>query len=101
MRMLLHVKFPNEPFNSYVKEGTAGAKIQKILAELKPEATYFTETDGRRGGIMIVDLPDASKIPAIAEPWFLAFNATYELRIAMTPEDLGKSGIDGIGRKWS
>jgi len=101
MRMLLHVKFPNEPFNSYVKEGTAGAKIQKILAELKPEATYFTETDGRRGGIMIVDVPDPSKIPAIAEPWFLAFNATCELRIAMTPEDLGKSGIDAIGKKWS
>jgi hypothetical protein len=49
---------------------------------------------------MIVDVPDASKIPAIAEPWFLAFNATCELRIAMTPEDLGKSGMDGIGKKW-
>ena len=101
MRMLLHVKFPNEPFNSYVKEGTAGGKIQKILAELKPEATYFTETDGRRGGIMILDVPDPSRIPAIAEPWFLAFNATCELRIAMTPEDLGKSGMDTIGKKWS
>jgi hypothetical protein len=47
MRMLLHVKFPNEPFNSYVKEGTAGAKIQKILAELKPEA----KRTGAAGGL--------------------------------------------------
>jgi hypothetical protein len=101
MRMLLHVKFPNEPFNNFVREGTAGAKIRRILEELKPEATYFTETDGRRGAMMIVDVPDASKIPLLAEPWFLAFNATCELRIAMTPEDLGKSGIDAIGKKWS
>ena len=101
MRMILLVKFPNEPFNNFVREGTAGAKIRRILEELKPEASYFTETDGRRGAMMIVDVPDASKIPLLAEPWFLAFNATCELRIAMTPEDLGKSGIDAIGKKWS
>src|SRR5271154_6378386 len=101
MKMLLHVKFPNEQFSSFVKDGTVGTKIRRILEELKPEGAYFTETDGHRGAIMIVDVPDASKIPALAEPWFLAFNATCELRIAMTPEDLGKSGIDAIGKKWS
>jgi hypothetical protein len=53
MRMLLHVKFPHEPFNAAVKDGTAGKKIRRILDELKPEAVYFGEFQGRRGGIMI------------------------------------------------
>jgi hypothetical protein len=101
MRMILHVKFPNEPFNTFVKDGSVGKKIQRILEELKPEATYFTGTDGHRGAILIVDVPEASKIPALAEPWFLVFNATCQFHIAMTPEDLGKSGIDTAGKKWS
>lgn len=101
MRMILHVKLPNEPFSTYVKDGSAGKRIQKILEESKPEATYFTETDGRRGAIMIVDVPDSSKIPALAEPWFLGFNASCEFHIAMTPEDLGRSGIETMGKKWS
>jgi hypothetical protein len=27
------------------------------------------------------------------EPWYLAFNADVEFRIAMTPEDLKKAGL--------
>ena len=27
------------------------------------------------------------------EPWYLAFNADVEFRIAMTPEDLKKTGL--------
>ena len=100
MRMILHVTIPHEPFNSYVRDGSAGKKIQKILEEIKPEAAYFTETDGHRGGFIIVDLADASKIPSIAEPWFLTFNATCRIHPAMTPEDLGKSGLDTIAKKW-
>ena len=100
MRIILQVKTPNEPFNTYVKDGSAGKRIQKILEETKPEAAYFTEIDGQRSAILIVDLADASKIPSLAEPWFLTFNATCELRVAMTPEDLGKSGIDTIGKRW-
>ena len=97
MRMIVHVKLPNDPFNAYVKDGSAGKKIQRILEANKPEAVYFTETDGRRGAIMIVDLADASKIPMLVEPWFLTFNATCEFHIAMTPEDLGKSESTRLG----
>jgi hypothetical protein len=100
MRTILHAKMPNEPFNSFVKDGSAGKRIQKILEELKPEAVYFTEFDGRRSALMVIDLADASKIPSVAEPWFLMFNATCELHPAMTLEDLGKSGLDTISKKW-
>jgi hypothetical protein len=67
MRILIHIKFPIEPFNTYVKDGSAGARIQKILGEAKPEAVYFSEFGGQRGGIIVVNLEDPSKIPALAD----------------------------------
>jgi hypothetical protein len=99
--MLLNVKFPNEQFNEAVRDGSAGQKLRRILEEIKPEAVYFTEQNGQRGAILIIDLPGPSKIPSVAEPWFLAFNADVELRIVMTPEDLLKAGLEELGKKWS
>ena len=101
MRMLLHVKFPIEPFNTAVRDGSVGKKIQRILEELKPEAVYFTEYQGRRGAIMIVNVEDPSKVPAFSEPFFLLFNADCEFHIVMTPADLAKAGLDALGKKWS
>jgi hypothetical protein len=100
MRMLMKVTCPSEPFNSYVREGTAGAKIKRILEKIKPEAVYFTEHDGMRGAIIVVKVKDASEVPSLAEPWFLAFDAEVEFRIAMTPEDLEKADLETLGRKW-
>ncbi len=100
MRILMNVKIPHQPFNAAVKDGSASAKLSKILDAIKPEAAYFTEQNGQRGAVLVVDMPDASKIPALAEPWFLTFEADVEFRIAMTPEDLKRSGIDKIAGKW-
>lgn len=93
MRMLLQVDLPLEPFNSYVRDGSIGERIGQILEDLKPEAVYFTEQDGRRGAFIVVDVPEASAIPAIAEPWFLTFEAEVFFRIAMTPEDLERANL--------
>jgi hypothetical protein len=41
---------------------------------------------------VIVNLDDASQIPAVAEPWFLACNASIEIIPCMIPEDLAKAG---------
>ena len=100
MRMLVHAKFPNEPFNTAVRNGSAGKLIEKILGEIKPEAVYFTEYDGHRGAMLIVDVADPSKVPAIAEPFFLSFNANVTFHIVMNPDDLGRAGLDAIGQKW-
>jgi hypothetical protein len=99
--MLLHAKIPNEPFNTLVKDGTAGTKLQRILQEQKPEAVYFTEYQGRRGTILIINVDDPSKVPFFAEPWFITFDAECEFHIVMTPEDLAKAGLDALGKKWS
>jgi len=99
--MLLNVTIPHDSFNAAVKDGTAGQKLGRILGELKPEAAYFTEQHGRRGVVLIVDIADPSRIPAVCEPWFLTFNADVELRIVMSPDDLQKAGLDEIGKKWA
>jgi hypothetical protein len=94
------LQFPIEPFNTAVKNGTVGAKMRQILDATKPEAAYFTERDGHRGGILVVNMDNASDIPRLAEPWFLTFHAEVELRIAMTPEDLAHADLDALGKKW-
>jgi hypothetical protein len=99
--MLVDFNFPLEPFNTLVRNGTAGQKIQQILEDIKPEAVYFSERNGKRGGIMIVDVADPSRVPVIAEPFFLTFNASVEFRIAMGPEDLAKAGLEELGKKYA
>lgn len=100
MRMILNVELPLEPFNTAVRDGSAGAKIRNILEALKPEAVYFTEQDGHRGALLVLNVERPSQIPALAEPWFLGFNADCKFRIAMTPEDLQQAGLEELGKRW-
>ncbi|MEE8345927.1 MAG: DUF3303 family protein [Dehalococcoidia bacterium] len=92
MRFLVKVTFPVEAGNEAARAGTLGETIGRILEEQKPEAAYFFAQDGERGGIIILDMESADQIPAIAEPWFLALDASIEIQPVMTPEDLQKAG---------
>jgi hypothetical protein len=93
MRMLLRVSIPVEAGNAAAKAGTLGSTIEQILADLKPEAAYFFADDsGQRSGSIVFDMKSTSEIPAVAEPWFLAFSATVSLRPIMNPQDLAKAG---------
>jgi hypothetical protein len=98
--MLMNVTIPTDRFNEALRKGTAGSKLNSILEELKPESVFFTEQDGSRGAILIVNLDDPAKIPALAEPWFLAFDAKVKFQIAMSPDDLKRSGLEELGKKW-
>jgi hypothetical protein len=100
MRMLMQIKLPLEPFNTAIRQGTAGPKMQRIIEAIKPEAAYFSEQDGCRGGVLVVDVKEPADIPRLAEPWFLTFNANVEFRVAMTPDDLGRAGLEGLGKTW-
>jgi len=102
MRVILKVTFPVEVNNQNAVNGSLAADLQSILAEQKPEAAYFFAQDGKRGGIVVLDLKDASQIPAIAEPWFLAFNASVECCPAMNAEDFARAipGIEAAVKKY-
>jgi hypothetical protein len=93
--MLLKATMPVEAGNAAVVNGTLGPTIQKILAELKPEAAYFTEDDGERTAWVFFDMQNSSELPAVSEPWFLAFNAKVTVRPAMTSQDLA-DGMPGM-----
>jgi len=103
MRFLLKVNIPVETGNAAAKAGKLGSTIQSILADLKPEAAYFTDDNGQRAGLIFLDMEDASQIPSIAEPWFQAFNASIELHPVMVPEDLIKAAasIEKAVKKFS
>lgn len=94
------ITFPHAPFNAAVKDGSVGAKMEKILKANQPEAAYFTELNGKRTGILVVDLAATSQIPALAEPWFLTFEADVQFRPTMTPADLSRAGLDQLGKQW-
>ena len=92
MRFLLKVNIPVDAGNTAARAGKLGETIQSILADLKPEAVYFADDNGQRTAFIFLDMQDASQIPAIAEPWFLAFNASVEIHPVMVPDDLMKAG---------
>ena len=75
MRFLLKATMPVHAANVRAKEGKLGETIEKICADLKPEACYFLAEDGQRTAFIFLNMDDPSQIPALAEPWFLAFDA--------------------------
>jgi hypothetical protein len=101
MKMLMNVRMPHEPFNTLVRKAKIGALMGRILDDIKAEAVYFTEQDGKRGAILIVDVKDPSRVPSLAEPFFLHFNADCSFHIVMSPDDLKKAGLDELGKKWA
>ena len=102
MRFLVKVNIPVEAGNAAAKAGKLGTTIQAILADLKPEAAYFTDDNGKRTGFLFLEMQDAAQIPGIAEPWFLAFNASVEIHPVMVPDDLARAGgaIEKVVKKY-
>ena len=102
MRFLVKANIPVEAGNAAAKAGKLGTTIQSILADLKPEAVYFAADNGQRTAFIFLEMENASQIPAIAEPWFLAFNATIEIHPVMVPDDLAKAGsaIEAAANKY-
>jgi hypothetical protein len=102
MRYLLKFKFDSDAGNSALRDPKFGARIQQYLSDIKSEAAYFTTVNGQRGAYIVIQVKDASEIPAVAEPLFLWLKADIEFIPVMMPEDLMKAGpaIESAIKKW-
>ena len=96
MRVMARISIPVESGNRAIKDGSLGAVIQRAAERWKPEAMYFTTFDGQRTAYVVFDLPEASGIPAFAEPFFTGLNASVELAPVMNGDDLQK-GLSQLG----
>ena len=88
MRFMLTFRVPPEEGNAAMKEGSFMSAFQSVVEELQPEAAYFTPIEGARGGYLIINMDDASQIPAITEPLFLGMGATVQVQPVFTLEDV-------------
>ncbi len=102
MRIMLKAAIPVEHGNREVLQGTLATTMKSILDDMKPEAAYFVAENGKRTGIFFVNIQDASEIPRIAEPLFLAFGAHVECTPAMIAQDLAAASpaIEKAAKKY-
>ena len=103
MRVLLTFSIDPEKGDQLIKEGRIGETMESILQDLQPEAAYFTDVEGTRGGFLVVDMEDGSRMPALTEPLLLGVGATVHMQPVMTPEDLrGAAGdaLQQMGQKY-
>ncbi|MFB7122802.1 hypothetical protein [Kitasatospora sp. NPDC056273] len=97
MRALLEVEIDTAASNKLISDGTMAEGVQRILAQLKPEAAYFLNRNGSRGMVMVVDVPDEASLPSIAEPFWTQLNASVDLHICMNADEL-MEGLKRLGR---
>ncbi len=88
MRFMLTFRIPPEEGNSAMKDGSFMPAFQSVLEDLQPEAAYLAVTEGARGGYFVVNMDDASQIPAILEPLFLGLGATVQMHPVFIPDDM-------------
>ena len=103
MRVMLSFSIDPERGDALIKEGRMGETMETILQALQPEAAYFTDVEGTRGGYLIIDMEDGSQMPAMTEPLLLGLGATVHMQPVMTPEDLrGAAGeaLQRMGQKY-
>ena len=102
MRFLMKVTVPVSEGNDAIIDGSLPATLSSILSEIKPEAAYFAEDDGNWTAFLFVNMESVSQLPALAEPFYLAFSAKVEFRPAMNFEDLKNAapGFENAVRKY-
>ena len=95
MRMMLKAVVDTEAGNEAIRNGTMAKLIEQTMQQLHPEAAYFVPSDdGHRSCVIVFDLDDPSRIPAISEPFFQGGAERVTLHPCMDLEDLQR----GLGQ---
>lgn len=91
MRIIVRATIPVTTGNKVVKDPNFLRNIEDYIKKFNCEASYFTEVNGNRTMVFVLDLPSSDMIPAIAEPLFQGFDANVEIHPAMNLDDLKKA----------
>ncbi len=99
MRVMVTFSIQPEKGDALIKDGSMGETMQSIFEEI--EALYFTTVEGTRGGYCVINVDDASQIPARTEPLFLGLGAAIQMQPVMTPEDRrATESIQHVAQKY-
>src|SRR5829696_1713479 len=88
MRFMITFRVSPEEGNAAMKDGSFIPAFQSVMEDLQPEAAYLADIEGARGGYLVVNMDDASQIPAIVEPLFLGIGATVQIHPVFTPDEV-------------
>ncbi len=88
MRFMVRATIPVDAGNEMVR-GDMGGLLQKVSADLKPEASYFAIENGQRTVYFIVSVDNAADLTRVCEPLWLSISADVDLIPVMTEADFG------------
>jgi hypothetical protein len=91
MRVLVRAIIPTVAGNKMVKDPNFLKNLEDYIQKFNCEATYFTDVNGNRTMVFVLDLPSPNMIPDIVEPLFQGFDANVEIHPAMNLDDLKKA----------
>ena len=96
MKLLLNIEIDTQTGNKLIAEGKIDEVLGGLLNSLKPEASYFYARNGRRAFTIVVDIPDMTHLPSVAEPFWIQMGASVEAIPVMTRDDLD-AGLSRLG----
>lgn len=89
--VLVRAMIPTTAGNKAVKDPNFLKTIEDYTKKYNCEAAYFTEVNGNRTFVFVLDLPGPDMIPAILEPLFQGFDTNVEIHPTMNLDDLKKA----------
>ena len=90
MRILVKMQIPAEAGNRMVQDPDFLKNIEDYIRNFNIEASYFTEINGERTALYVLDLQTTDQLAKAVEPLFQGFNAKVEVHPAMNFEELKK-----------
>jgi hypothetical protein len=91
MRVIVRAMIPANAGNKMVKDPNMIKNLENYIQKFNCEAAYFTEMNGLRTMVFVLDLSSPDMIPSVAEPLFQEHDANVEIHPAMNLDDLKKA----------
>jgi hypothetical protein len=97
--MMFTIRLDTKASNKLMAEGKIGSVLERTMATIKPEASYFTSTNGRRTMILFADLPDVSDMPRFSEQLWIDLEAEIDCVPVMSLNELQQGLQKAFGGK--